>query len=87
MTATFISYESLKLLDSSLFALYHRLGLQSYSIVGVKLFLKLDYGLISLIQSRCQRNHDVSLLKQKLLIPIDLRFSFFYLCPFSFNLV
>jgi hypothetical protein len=62
----------LKLLYSHIFELDVCLCLPVDSIVGLKLLLKLDDCLISLIEPTSKSNHDISLLQQELLVPIYL---------------
>lgn len=87
MVTTLFSYVALELLDARLLTLYAWLGLESDSIVSIKLFLKLDDGLISLVQSRGQCYHDVPLLKEKLFVPVNLSLPFLNLSALSFNLI
>jgi len=56
-------------------------------VVCIEFFLKLNNGLISFIKSTRQSNHNVSLFKQKLLVPINLCLFFLDLSPFSFHLL
>ena len=51
MASTLFSDESFKLLDSGLLTLDAGFRLQSDSIIGIKLLLKLDNCLIALIES------------------------------------
>lgn len=87
VAAALLPDKSLKLLDPSLLLLNQCFCLHWDPIVCVKFLLQLYDCLVSLIKSRCQCNHNVSLLQQKLFISIDLGFSFFDLSPFPFEIV
>lgn len=87
VAAALFPNKSLKLLDPSLLVLNQCFCLHRDPVVCVKLLLQLYNCLVSLIQSRCQRNHNVSLLQQKLLISINLGFTFFNLSPLPFKIV
>ena len=57
------------------------------TIVCIKLFLELDDCLISLVQSRSQCYHDVSLLQKELLVSVDLGLLFLDLGALSLHLL
>jgi hypothetical protein len=50
-------------------------------LICPKLFLQLDYGLITLVQPCCKCDHDVPLLEEELLVAIHLGLVFLYLLP------
>ena len=78
---------ALQLLDPQLFALNTRLSLKQNLVVSIQLLLQLNDILISFVKSRCQSNHDVSLLEQQLLISVNLGLSFFDLSPLSLDFI
>jgi hypothetical protein len=58
-----------------------------YPVVGIELLLQLYNGLIALIQTGGQRDHDVSLFEQELLVTVDLCLLLFYLSTLTFHLL
>ena len=82
-----VSDELLELLDADKFLVDDLLGVLVDAVVGVELLLQLDDRLVTLVQPRGQGDHDVSLLKKQLLVPVDLGFLFFYLSPLTFHLL
>jgi len=58
-----------------------------YPIIRVQLLLQLYYRLIPLIQPRCQRYHYVPLLKQQLLVPVNLCLLLLDLVPLLLHLL
>jgi len=87
VTATLLSNKSLQLLDAGLLTLDAALSLQRDPVVGVKLLLQLDNGLVSLVQSGSQRDHNVALLQQQLFVSVDLRLALLDLIAFALNLI
>lgn len=87
VSPTLLSYECLELLDPGLLALNGRLSLKCDPIVRIEFFLELDDRFISLIKSRCESYHNVSLLQQELFVSVDLGLAFLNLVPLTFDLV
>lgn len=79
--------EVLKLEHPRLFDFNDLLSVLMDSIIGVELLLKLDYGLVALIKSACQSDHDVSLLQQELLVSVDLGLVFLDLSPLALHVL
>ena len=77
----------LQLLDPRLLRLNDLLRVLMYPVVGIQLFLQRDYGLVTLIQTRSQRYHYVSLLQQERLVAIDLRLFFLHLQALPLHLL
>ncbi len=76
----------LKTHDAVLLLVNHLLSVTVDALVCVQLLLELDYCLVTLVQTSCESYHDISLFKQQLLVSVYLRFIFFNLLSFSFQL-
>ena len=74
--ATFVLDKALQLLYPCLFLEHIVLSFHRYLVECVKFLLQLDDCLISLVESAGQGNHDVSLLEEELLVPVDLGLTF-----------
>jgi hypothetical protein len=77
----------LQLFNSHILKLYIRLSLSIDAVISLQLLLQLNDSFISLVEPACQCNHDVSLLKQELLVSIYLLFVFLDLDPLLLNLL
>lgn len=55
------------------------------TIIGVQLFLQLDNSLIAFVEAGGERDHDISLLEQQLLVPVHLGLILFNLLPLALN--
>lgn len=55
--------EVLELLDAEKFLIDDQLGVLVDAVVGVQLLLQLNDGLVTLVQTRSQRYHDISLFQ------------------------
>ena len=58
-----------------------------YPVIGIKLLLKLNYGLISFIEARGKCNHDVALFQKQLLVSVHLSLFLLNLGPLTLHLL
>jgi hypothetical protein len=74
-----------KLLTSELLKIDYLLSFSMNSVICVKLLLKLNYLLVTLIESTSQCYHYITILHQNMFVSVNLLFIFFYLLAFSLN--
>ena len=83
----YFSNKLLELLHAEYLLINDLLGVLVYPIVGVQLFLELDYCLVPLVQPRSKCDHYVSLLQKELFVPVDLGLLFLDLGALSLHLL
>lgn len=79
-------HELLQLLDAQLLGLHGLLQVLRNLVVCLQLLLQLDYGLVPLVEAARQRHHDLPLLEQQLLVPIQLGLALLELVALSLDL-
>jgi len=84
-STTLIFNKWLKLLYPEILEFHALFCVSIYSIICFQLFLELDDRFVSLIESWCQCNHDISLFQEELLVSINLLFIFLDLDSFLLN--
>lgn len=67
--------------------IYEQLRLAVNAVIGIQFFLKLDDRFVSFVEPARKCDHDISLFKEELLVPIYLLFVFFDLDPFLLDLL
>ena len=87
LSAAFVLNEGLELFDSIVLKLHALFGISVDSVVCLQFFLKLNDCFVSLVQSRSQSDHDVTLLQQQLFVSVYLLLVFFDLNTLLFYLL